>query len=202
MLICVSTQHRMDPLNTISVCTNNWCSQCSLSHIFQNSSCVFPCSCFMFIPLALSLSPETLSIFMEAVISTAAAPSLASPQFHWSFPPPLRAPWILQQTVATLGAAYMEMLHSHVAAVVHFLWLMAWELKYIYLPLQIYICFPFWGYHILVIFYKDKIWAFQKCKCLGAKVTLYLKHCGPSEVFGYLCISENVTEFFSLSLGP
>lgn len=60
----------------------------------------------------------------------------------------------------------------------------------------------FLGYHILVIFCEGKIWVFQKCKCLGAKTTLYLKHCGPSEVFMYLCISENATEFLSVSLGP
>lgn len=101
----------MDPLNTISVCTNNWCSQCSLSHIFQNSSCVFPCSCFMFIPLALSLSPETLSIFMEAVISTAAAPSLASPQFHWSFPPPTQSSMDLATNCSHFGGS----LHGNAA---------------------------------------------------------------------------------------
>lgn len=171
------------------------------------------CNCFMFIPPALSFSPETLSMFMQAsltVIRTGIAPSLRSPQFHWCFP--------LSQSSTDLGTNCSHLWGSlrgnaaqprgcSCALPVAYdtllqMVLMAWDLKYIYLPLQIYIWFPFWGYHILVIFYEDKIWAFQKCKCLGAKVTLYLKHCGLSEVVMYLCISENATELLSVSLGP
>lgn len=162
------------------------------------------CNRFMFIPAALSFSPETLSIFMQAsltVIRTGIAPSLRSRQFHWCFLLSQSSKWkCLRGNAAqprgcscALPVAYDTLLQMV---------LMAWDLKYIYLPLQIYIWFPFWRYHILVIFYEDKIWAFQKCKCLGAKVTLYLKHCGLSEVVMYLCISENATELLSVSLGP
>lgn len=197
----------MDPLNTISACTNN-CNE---------SSAAFPHTpkFQLLIPLQLlhvyTSNFEPLSwdpsSFMEAMIRTGAAPSLASPQFHWCFPPSVDLAIDCSHFWGSLHGNAAQPRGCSCAFPVAYdtllqMVLMAWEIKYIYLPLQIYIWFPFWGYHILVIFYEDKIWAFQKCKCLSAEVALHLKHCGPSEVFMYLCISENATEFLSVSLGP
>lgn len=84
----------MNPLNTISACTSNCNETVQPSPHTPKFWVLVPmqllqCNCFMFIPPALSFSPETLSIFMQAsltVIRTGIAPSLRSPQFHWCFP--------------------------------------------------------------------------------------------------------------------
>lgn len=197
----------MDPLNTTSACTNN-CNESSAAfphtpkfqlliplqqlHVYtsnfeplswdpfqlhgsndQNWSCT-------------QLSKSTVSLVFPPSIDLAIDCSHFWGSLHGNAAQP-------RGCICALPVAYDTLLQMV---------LMAWDLKYIYLPLQIYIWFPFWGYHILVIFYEDKIWAFQKCKCLSGEVALHLKHCGPSEVFMYLCISENATEFLSVSFGP
>lgn len=96
------------------------------------------------------------------------------------FSPLSRVQWTLQQPVATFGAVYMEMLHSHVAALVHSCGM--WHTvpdgansmgPQVHLPPTVnpHLIFLSWGSHIVVILYECKIWAFQKPKCLGAKAT-------------------------------
>lgn len=92
--------------------------------------------------------------------------------------------YILQWPIATFGAGtaavYMEVLHSHIAAVVHScgIWHIALDSANgrqaeVYLPrtVNLHLTFLYGGSHILVMLYKFKKRAFQKYKCWGSIAT-------------------------------